>query len=62
MAAMLSPRLSSKIAGSAIPRITLPRSIGSFCSASRMRRACSTGFSRSPSLGRPSHPYSSLIR
>ena len=62
MAAMLSPRLSSKMAGSATPWITLPRSSGSFCSASRMRLACSTGSMRSPSLGRPVQPYSSLMR
>ena len=38
--AMLSPWLSLKMAGSATPWITLPFSIGSFCSASRMRLAC----------------------
>ena len=62
MAAMLSPRLSSKMAGSATPKITRPFSSGSFCSASRMRRACSTGSIFSPSLGRPVQPYSSLMR
>ena len=45
-----------------MPWITLPRKSGSFCSASRMRRACSTGSMRRPSFGLPVQPYSSLMR
>ncbi len=53
MAAMLSPWLSLKMAGSATPRMVRPWSMGSFSSASRIRLACSTGSMRRPSLGVP---------
>ena len=62
MAATDSPRLSSKMEGSAMPTICRPRSMGSSFSAALISSAIFTGSHLTPWLGVSVQPYSSLIR